>query len=392
MNRAYAVSLASILSIALCGVTNAQNAPQMIESGVVMTAPNSPSSSSLRAAFAPKARTDKRRLDYQVWDDILQNIIIDFGVSSRIRASRPTQSTGTRAVTGHTSPYRLEGSRVAFGFLDDNYRKVLTEYRESLQETANSLDITRMSRDEQLAFWLNLHNVTLIEQISKEYPEDVPSTALITVNGVESLIDDAKVINIRGHALSLRNIREDIVYPNWSDPKVIYGFFRGDIGSPRMMRLAFTANNLEYRLNGNANEFVNSLRGFHKGRKARKVSELYKEVARFYFPNWQTDIEAHLKVYAEGETLEDLAVDRPFETDKYETKVADLSGGRRASSGINLDGGSGLAPETARLLSEVGQKQLILRKRNVYTGLNRGYVIIEDIVSDPVEDTGNSIK
>lgn len=342
--------------------------------------------------FKPKPRTDKRRLDYQVWDDVLQNIVIDFGLSSRIRASRPQQSSGTRVVTGHTSPYRLEGSRIAFGFLNDNYRQVLTQYRIDLVNIANQMDITRLSKDEQLAFWFNLHNVALIEKISQEYPEGEPSTLQLDMNGSKVLLDDAKFIEIRGKTLSLRNIRENIVFTHWSDPRVIYGFFRGDIGSPRMQRLAFTANNLEYRLNGNANEFVNSLRGFHESRKARKVSKIYEESKRFYFPNWQTDLTAHLKNYAEGKTLEELNADKPIEVDRYETKIADLSGGHRRASGLFIEGSGNLPPETARLLSEVGKKQEILRRRGSYSGLTKGYVIIEDIETDPDQDDGASIK
>lgn len=211
-----------------------------------------------------------RRLDYSVWDDMLQNIVVDFGPSSRIRATSPHNTTGTRVVRGHVSPYRLEGSRIAFGFLNDNYRTALAQYSEDLVDIANRIDITRLSKDEQLAFWLNLHNVLLIEKISQEYPEDVPSTLKFEIGGKTAVLDDAKFIKIRGVDLSLRNIREDIVFSNWTDPKVLYGFFRGDIGSPRMPRLAFTSDNLEYRLNGNANEFINSLRGFHESNRARK--------------------------------------------------------------------------------------------------------------------------
>jgi len=358
----------------------AQNQPSFV-APVITQGVNTQMSSSFDI-FKPRPGADRRRLDYQVWDDMLQNIVVNFGLSTRIRATRPYLNTGTRVVSGHTSPYRLEGSRVAFGFLNDNYREALSQYREDLVSIANQMDITRLSKDEQLAFF---------EKISQEYPEDVPSTLLFDVNGSKVLLDDLKFIEIRGKKISLRNIREDIVFSNWSDPRVIYGFFRGDIGSPRMLRLAFTANNLEYRLNGNANEFVNSLRGFHESRGARKVSKVYDEAKRFYFPNWEADLMAHLKQFAEGETLEELNVDKPFELDRYEIKIADLSGGRRTASGAYIDGGGNLPAETARLLSEVRQKRDILRRRGGATGLNSGYVIIEDIYTDPGLPSGSKI-
>ncbi len=395
MISVYYKSIPKAILLMMMGIATPAYAQSQIQSqigginrpiGKTITIPHSEAFSDFNA-FKPKQRTDKRRFDYQIWDDILQNIVIDFGPSSRIRASRPQQSTGTRVLSGHMSPYRLEGSRIAFSFLNDNYRDVLLQYRQDLVAIANQVDITRLSRDEQLAFWFNLHNVALIEKIAHEYPEDIPSTLQIDVNGSKALLDDAKFINIRGKALSLRNIREDIVFSNWSDPIVIYGFFRGDIGSPRMLRLAYTANNLEYRLNGNANEFVNSLRGFHKSKKTRKVSKIYHEVRRFYFKNWQKDIALHIKKYAEGITLKDFNTGKPFALDRYETKIADLSGGQR-----RVVGSSNLPAETARLLSEVGNKQKILKRRGTFTGLTRGYVTIEDIVTKPDQNSGVTIK
>jgi len=380
----------SLLTLAVMPA-QAQNQFGMVSVNASGGAAQTPTFMSSFDIFKPKPRTDMRRMDYQVWDDILGNIVVDFGMSSRIRSTRPQLSTGTRIVSGHTSPYRLEGSRVAFGYLNDNYRGALTEYREDLVNIANQLDISRLSRDEQLSFWFNLHNVAMIEQIAKHYPEDMPSTLLVRAEDSQVLLDDLKFIEIRGKQLSLRNIREDIVFSNWTNPVVIYGFFRGDIGSPRMLRFAFTASNLEYRLNGNANEFVNSLRGFHESRKARRVSKVYDEAKPFYFKDWPTDIESHLRQYAEGEALVELGAEKPFEFDRYETKIADLSGGYRKASGPYIQGGGNLSPATARLLNEVGQKQEIIRRRGGFSGRTQGFVIIEDIETNPNRVDGATI-
>jgi len=381
-------SLAILIALNTASVTQAQpTIGDDNESGAHQI-----STSSSYDIFKPKPRTDKRRLDYNVWDEMLANIVVDFGISSRIRATAPRKQTGTRIVTGHSSPYRLEGSRIVFGFLNENYKEALTLYRQDLVSIANKIDITRLSKDEQLTFWFNLHNVTLIEKIAQEYPEDVPSTLEFDIAGFKASLDDAKFINIRGVDLSLRNIREDIVFSNWSDPIVIYGFFRGDIGSPRMPRVAFTPDNLEYRLNGNANEFVNSLRGFHEARQTRRVSKIYGEAKKYFFPNWEKDLSAHIKKFAEGDTLEDFESGKPFEFDRYETKIADLGGGQRRASALAIDGSGNLPFETARLLSEVGRKQQILRRRGAFSGLERGYVIIEDIETDPDKINGETIK
>jgi len=88
----------------------AQNQPSFV-APVITQGVNTQMSSSFDI-FKPRPGADRRRLDYQVWDDMLQNIVVNFGLSTRIRATRPYLNTGTRVVSGHTSPYRLEGSRV----------------------------------------------------------------------------------------------------------------------------------------------------------------------------------------------------------------------------------------------------------------------------------------
>lgn len=328
--------------------------------------------------FVPHPNGRNIRLDYEVLDDALGGTVIRFGPSTRRYMSRPRAQTGSRYVNGHTSGYRLEGSRVSFSFFSKEYLEELVAYREDLERIANQIDLTGMPRDEQLAFWFNLHNVALIEQVSKQYPKKRPSK--LKVDGVA--LDEAKILNIKNTPLSLRDIRERIVYPNWSQPEVIYGFFRGDIGSPALQNYAYTGGNVHEVLKIQADEFANALRGFNLGGKNRKVSKLYFEAQPFFFPNFETDVKAHLLKYARPEVAEDLRVERPFIQDRYDDVVADLVGGSRpriARSTVTSGGdyNEALPDEVVRLLRELNTKTQVLRTRKlINTG---GTVTIEDI-------------
>ena len=90
--------------------------------------------------------------------------------AKRAPAGSPPQSFGTRRQYGHVSRYRLEGSRIMFSFLDADIRASFTEYRKDLEGTADLVDIQSLSRNEQLAYWINLHNVALIEKIASTAP------------------------------------------------------------------------------------------------------------------------------------------------------------------------------------------------------------------------------
>ncbi len=335
-------------------------------------------------ALSPRPQTNTIRLDYTVLSEALEGTVIRLGPSIRRHMSRPAPRVGSRFTSGHTTPYRLEGSRVSFSFFNNEFLEELTAYRQDLERIGTQIDLTHMAKDEQLAFWLNLHNVVMIEKISEQYPSKYPDR--LKINGVP--LDDAKVITIKGIALSLRDIREKIVYPNWDTPEVLYGFFRGDIGSPALQNYAYTGSNVQDLLVYQAGEFVNALRGFNLTSKNRNVSKLYEELKPYHFTNWDTDLPRHLLKYARNDVAEDIRQDRPWRIDRYDGVVADLVGGsnpRIATGNVqNASGTNGpaLPEEVIQLLRELDTKTQVLRQRKL---ISTGRVTIEDVETIDVD-------
>lgn len=383
-----ASTLALAISLSLGFSANAQvvGKPVLVASNSPVITPTVPDRS--LAAVLPKIPTNNIRLDYEVLDDALGGTVIRFGPSIRRHMSRPDPKIGSRFVRGHTSAYRLEGSRVSFYFFSKEYLEELTAYRKDLERIATQIDIVHMPYNEQLAFWFNLHNVALIEQIAAQYPIKRPGR--LKVGGVD--LDDAKILNIKNTPLSLRDIREKIVYPNWSSPNVIYGFFRGTIGSPALQNFAYTRDNVTEILSIQATEFVNALRGFNLTSNNRNVSMLYDEARPYYFANWDQDIKAHLLKYARPEVAEEIRRDdRPFRVAKFDTVIADLVGGSRPriatgniTSPTSGSSNTPLPDEVVRLLRELNNKTEVLRRRKLI-GQGRGTVTIQDIETIDVD-------
>ena len=294
-------------------------------------------------------------------------MVVGLGPSLRKLAPRPYGFTNTHILRGHTSPLRLEGSRVAFSLLEDEVIGSLSEYRRDLERVGTEVDIAALSRNEQLAFWLNLHNVAVIEQIALAYPVIIPSQ--ITIEGAP--LHDARFLEVGGVKLSLRDIRARIVYPNWSDPRVIYGFWHGDIGSPLLQPIEFTSRNLDTMLTENAVDFVNSLRGVELRGKVMHVSRLYHEAGRFYFPRFEEDLRAHLARFAKDEVRRELARARRLEATIWEDDIADLARGQKqvvlgpiTSSGRNaIDYDSRIPVNVQQFLKERRVKRETLRRR-----------------------------
>ena len=323
--------------------------------------------------FRPQPDGSATQIDYSIWDEALKFFVLRMGQSIREGAPRVDPGMGTRRVYGHESRYRLEGNRIAFSFLEPEVIESLTQYREDLQQTADLVQIAKLPKNEQLAFWINLHNVAVIEQIARNYPLTQPYK--IKPMGGDSLLDDAKFITVNGVSMSPSDIRKHIVYPNWADPKVIYGFFHGDIGSPSIQREAFNGSNIDVVLGVSGLEFVNSLRGAAKVGSTLQVNKVYEEARPFYFPQWPADLRAHLQTYGDEELRADLIATSRLEATIEERDIADLSRGETdpglnfvvENAGTDAEGlrSFRVPANVQRMLAERARKMEKLRRRGL---------------------------
>ena len=352
--------IASAALLAAC----ATSAPALAQEVAASAASNAATNAADFDKFVPRP-AKQTALDYAIWQDALQYMVLRMGLSTRDGATRPDPTIGSRRVWGHDSRVRLEGNRIPFSLMDEAAIATFTEYRQDLEQIGAQVDIASLPRSEQLAYWINLHNVAVIEQIALNYPVKAPSRLLLGEN--ETPLDVTPFITVGGVAMSPKDIRTRIVYPNWKDPKVIYGFFRGDVGSPSIQREAHTADNVDRLLLEGANEFVNSLRGVEGYGKNLLVSAIYAEAAPFYFPQMGDDLKAHLSRYAEEEVKELLASKPEVKVNQYEETVADLAGGQREPTynTVYSDGQANsfrIPSSVARYLGERAQKYEKLRK------------------------------
>ncbi len=342
-------------------------------------APPSPSDDRL-AIFAPTSNPIRHTIDYDIFDFALQNIVVSMGPSNRSMPYLPIQPTGTRLKQGLHSRYRLEGSMVTFSFFDREVIESFAIYREELQAIGDTIPIHTLPRNEQLAYWFNLHNVAMLEQLSQRWPLREPREVM--VDGV--VLDDARFITVQGVSLSLRDIREKIVFANWRDPKVIYGFWRGEIGGPALQRGAFNGQNVGGLLDLAATDFVNSLRGTEKRGDTLHVSLLYQEAAPFFFPDFEAELRDHLAAFAEDEVRDILARTTRIETSISEPVIADLAGGSRGANylaGSSTGSRPGIPPGVIELLRQRARKFEVMQRRKELTG--RVYFSNIDLPGDP---------
>lgn len=347
----------------------------------------------LHERFSEYSENSGTQVDYEAWTHILRNIVFDVGHSDRRPALSREVVTGTLINPQSTSRYRNEGNRVIYHLMEDIHDEALSQYRAELEALPDSLPLASLSSNEQLAYWLNLHNAVLIDELNKAYP--VRRVDRVRVDG--DPLFDARIMTIEGQSLSLNDIRLRIVAEGWQDPRVMYGFFLGAVGGPSLRDEAFTGNRVWSQLESNGREFVNALRGVDERWNNPRISPLYRDYTML-FPGGRDQLVTHLQGLAveQVDTLVEQIEAEPDYLD-FDWGIADMTNGRSGCSGalgtVNLDVVSGdtrtsaaidcntLPPQAAALVDVVIQRRLEFMRNG-----ELGRVVVRDL---PTQDSSD---
>ena len=354
-------------------------------------------SSTVPEPFRGHDANSKLTIDYRDLDSLLDTVVLYTGRSNRKKASSTHSTTGTRMKVSVNRATINEGNRFYFEVFDDSpeNQQTISKIRSRLENIPTAVPLEKFSRDEQLAYWINLYNITLINEIVKIYPEPELEDLLV---GKDSVLSK-KTLTVAGVPLSLDDIQFTILKQNYDNsPLVIYGLYQGIIGGPNIRKSAYTGNYVYADLIDNALEFINSNRGtYSRNKRTFRVSSLY-ERNQVFFPDFDADLTEHLLIYLEGDERAELQAATKIKTDIDDWTVTDLYGSTRdlgaslANNNAALDGAvSGgnssrlttkavvatrYSPEMLQHLNEIAAKKAAERE---------GKVTIEEMGEAPVE-------
>ncbi|KTF09388.1 MULTISPECIES: DUF547 domain-containing protein [Pseudoalteromonas] len=280
------------------------------------------------SGYSPKS---KLTINFEPVNILLESNVLDMGPSRRINADLEVPPIGTKLRNVFPRATHNESNRFTYELIKSPKQKSLVndvkKYLESLPEKNN---LNLYSKQEQLAYWLNLYNITLINEIVKRYP--IVSLEKI-LTGPDSLLDK-KLVNIGSLQLSLSDIQYGILDKNYrKEPLIIYGLYQGYIGSPNINKKAFSGKNVYKLLKNNATDFVNSNRGTNiDSLNSLEVSSYYARNAD-YFPNFSNDLKLHLLQFADETTQEIINKSDKIEPIINNWAITDLFGSKRVFGG-----------------------------------------------------------
>ncbi|MEO0393348.1 MAG: DUF547 domain-containing protein [Pseudomonadota bacterium] len=227
-------------------------------------------------------------------------------------------------VRGKHQGRRENLSRIDYHHVRPRDRQMLRDYLTRMQ----AVEVSRLNRPEQRAYWLNLHNALVVSIILDNYPVASVLDIDLSDEPIRRGPWPAKLISVEDRALSLDNIAHNILRPIWQDERTIYGLTCGALGCPEPSPTAFRADNIDQLLDQAAARFINhprgaairamdNRRGSLEGDGRLFTSSLYVWFAEDFGEHGSDrDVIAHLRRYADERVKPML--DRAGEIDSHD--------------------------------------------------------------------------
>lgn len=206
--------------------------------------------------------------------------------------------------------------RVRYVAVTPEDRNSLDAYVQQLQQ----VEVTRLNRSEQKAYWINLYNALTVKVVLDRYPvksiRDIDISPGIFSDGPWG----AKLLAIQGQKVSLDDIEHRILRPLWKDNRVHYAVNCASLGCPNLQPDAYTSEGAEALLDKGAREYVNHPRGAQFAGDRLRLSSIY-DWFREDFGGSEESVVRHLQQYAGPELARKLAGFRGKLSYEYDWRV-----------------------------------------------------------------------
>ncbi|WP_350335363.1 DUF547 domain-containing protein [Coralliovum pocilloporae] len=254
-----------------------------------------------RVAAAPEAeawtywathdQSSQAQIDHKVWNTILQQVVF-------------------RDKNGI--------NRVDYARLKTRWHRELTSYLEDMQ----SVTVTRLNRDQQFAYWVNLYNALTVKVIADHHPVRSIKDIDISPGFFSDGPWGAELLKIEGHSLSLDDIEHRILRPLWRDPRIHYAVNCASVGCPNLATSAYVAGKLENQLDRAAQAFINHPRAVTEANGRLIASKIYSWFEEDFGKD-SADVIAHLKRYAEPDLAQTLSRADTISSYRYDWSLND---------------------------------------------------------------------
>ena len=178
--------------------------------------------------------------------------------------------TGDAAWTSLLQGYVSKSGLVNYKeFVDSNW--LVDGYVKELEKNGPQLNWTK---EQRLAYWINLYNATTIRLILDHYPV----ASIKDINNGKPW--DLELVTVNQRQLTLNQIEKEIILKRFNDPRVHFALNCGATSCPRLLNEAYAPERLEEQLYLQSKVFLNDI-------KKNKISDTELQLSMIF--DWYAD-------------------------------------------------------------------------------------------------------
>ena len=211
-------------------------------------------------------------------------------------------------------------NRIAYALVSEADKNKLQNYINSMQDVL----ISEFSRDEQLAYWINLYNAITVNVVLNYYPV----TTIRDIDISPGFFADGpwgkKLVRVENREISLNDIEHGILRPIWKDARIHYAVNCASISCPDLSMTVYSAATINQDLNVAAKKYIAHPRAVHFTEQGLIVSSIYSWFQKD-FGKQEVDVIKHIQQYASSELADKLEGVRFFDGDEYDWSLNDIT-------------------------------------------------------------------
>jgi len=129
-----------------------------------------------------------------------------------------------------------------------------------LRQQMAAVDVASLSRPEQLAYWINLYNISTVNVVAEKYPvesiRDISTDPIVRLN-----VFKKPNVKVKGRTMSLDEVENDKIRSGFKDPRIHFAINCAAESCPPIRPEPFVGARIDQQLDDQARKFLNGPHG-----------------------------------------------------------------------------------------------------------------------------------
>lgn len=228
-------------------------------------------------------------------------------------------------------------TKISYSAVEQQGQRFLNAYINRLSNVA----VSSLSRNDQLAYWLNTHNMLVMQAMTDPKARRSMKKSRGTADAPGAMWTQ-KRITVQGVELSLHDIEKNIIVANFADkPNAVFGLYQGTKGSPAFMGDGFNGATLDAEL-AEAGKAHLKKNFKAKGSKAQ-IPAVMQWYAADLFGDDNDALRTHLVSLSSEKNAKKLANVTEFEARKFSYSSDEFVARQQVDTSLSNSGGGGFS-------------------------------------------------